>query len=358
MGLNLKLHAEDDININITTDDDTDPVEDQIEEQETSEAVEETSEEMETVAKFGMNIVAVIDNLTFLKGHVEKFGVSKQFLHLCNGNGQLNAALGISLPHYESDDIAEDVSLDDIPETDVIVEDFKEKIGNAYEAVKKFFKMIWDKIKGWFSAIFGRASKLKKNVQAANKRVTSNQFDVEKFEAAEANFITKESYDAKVAGLEAGATALVKANITSGGITINIAEVNKGLGFCGKKMVEKDGSYAIEKEKNDTKTEKKSMKTLGWTVAAVKKDVLETATSIVNGIQSIKGIEGTFKKAEAEALKAVKDAGGDGQKDSKKKITSAVSAMISALNSIVSAKLDMADIAVKLANKLPIKAEK
>ena len=51
----------------------------------------------------------VINNLSFVKSHIKKFGITKEFLHLVNTNNNLGSAIGLMLPHYEDDSEVSDI---------------------------------------------------------------------------------------------------------------------------------------------------------------------------------------------------------------------------------------------------------
>lgn len=135
--LNLKVSLEDDSEIDYVEE--VSPVEEEIEE--LSGTIEETSEQMDAFTE-------VITNLSNLRNHIKKFGVTKEFLHLVNGNNNLGKALGLQLPYYEDDEIAvpdgeiPEITEEMLPAEEVIMESFEENIKKMINWVIEKFKAL------------------------------------------------------------------------------------------------------------------------------------------------------------------------------------------------------------------------
>lgn len=76
------------------------------------------------------NLFDGIHNLNYMNKHVKKFGITKEFLDICDDGEQLSKGLNIRLE--EDIDIA------------VWEEGFKEGVAKIIEKVKAFFKMLWE----------------------------------------------------------------------------------------------------------------------------------------------------------------------------------------------------------------------
>lgn len=88
-------------------------------------------QELITTLKQGYQLSEVISNLLFIRSHIKKFGVTKEFLHLVDDNKQLSHSLKIDL---EEDN-----------ELIVVTEAFKLNIKDMIKRVKAWFANLWHK---------------------------------------------------------------------------------------------------------------------------------------------------------------------------------------------------------------------
>ena len=353
MNLNFSL---EDINIEITSDETGDPVEEQMADEAAQEEVEEASEEVEAVAKFGMQLVDIYQNLTFIKKHVQMFGVTKQMLHLVNANGQLSSAIGLTLPHYESDDEAEDITMDDVPEAEVVVEGLGEAVTKAMDAIKKFFKTMWEKIKVFFKNIFVLSSRLKKNITALKSRL-SGKVDEEKFKDMKATAISFKDFEEALTVIDVAITAIDAGskNISEEG-KLNINNINPALALCGKRIAQDQGKYEMKSEKAPEYTEQ-NLATAGWTAANINKSIPKLMGR-AQDVSNNKAIEKILKEAEAKALKKYESFNAEELNKMKKIIVSNTSLLVSSFNALVSLDIKLIKLFITMGNKIPMQSTK
>ncbi len=104
-----------------------------------TEELIETVEDTEEISEAINDNLKVIRNIAFLRNHVQRFGITKEFLHLVNSNGELSQAFNIMLPSCEEENI-DQINEDELPEADVFVEAMAEAIDKVKERIQTFFK--------------------------------------------------------------------------------------------------------------------------------------------------------------------------------------------------------------------------
>lgn len=357
--MNLNFSVED-INIEITDaggEEVEETVEDQIADQEAQEEVEEASEEVETAAKFGMQLVAIHENLSFIKQHVQMFGVTKQMLHLVNANGQLGSAIGLALPYYESDDEAADIVMDDVPETEVMVEAIGETLTKWKENVKKFFKMIWEKLKDLGRAFMTRVMGLKKtitNLQAKFKET----IDEEAYKAlSDVSIITAKEWEDKYTALTNACTELSKADASDSTSLKN--KYNSTAAYVGK-GVEADEKGITIKPATASVTPKKQNQATVWSSSDIN-TVLKIVNMFVQNGMNKSDITTAIKKAETDAIKAIDGSNNDTNKDAnankKAIIIKNTSGIVSLYNSFMNERINMVRQFIAIAKRVPMKGK-
>ena len=132
--MNIIFSLEDEQDTNITIDEDSINIEIDIAKDELEEAEN----------KFEL-ITSAIENLTNVRNHIKKFGITKEFLHLVNTNNSLGSAIGLMLPHYEDDSEVSDVEEVDIPEAEIVIEGLGEAVSKAKDKLLELLKWFREK---------------------------------------------------------------------------------------------------------------------------------------------------------------------------------------------------------------------
>ena len=102
---------------------------------------------MDNLSNNLQDLKEIYNNLKFIKMHIKKFGITREFLHLVNTNNSLGSAIGLMLPYYESEEENLDqVDEVDIPDVEVVVETIGEAVGKAKDAFVNALKWIWNKL--------------------------------------------------------------------------------------------------------------------------------------------------------------------------------------------------------------------
>lgn len=107
------------------------------------------------------DVTQVIDNLLTIRAHINKFGITPQFLHLVDDNKQLSNSLKIDLEDFNDRETA----------TAAIV-------GNIKKAIiwlKELFKNLGKHIVDFFKFLFNETEELKANFQRSLKYLEDNK---------------------------------------------------------------------------------------------------------------------------------------------------------------------------------------
>jgi hypothetical protein len=136
---------------------------------------EEIVAEAEETATQAEMIAVQFSELDAMRDHVAKFGVDRTFLSLCNRDGKLADAFGITMPSCESfDAVGSPTSALSIACMEAL------DVKAMWESVKAFVKKIWEKIKAmfgrfveWFKQLFAGMQKRIKLAVAARKNVVA-----------------------------------------------------------------------------------------------------------------------------------------------------------------------------------------
>jgi hypothetical protein len=169
MDFDLRVFAESDTDITINVDDDIDGVEESTE-------IEEATNRLNTLLDMGAKTDMAVERLLHVRAHILKFGLNKPMLHLVNGGNKLGAAIGMSLPYFESDGDADSVTDSDLEavDTEVVVESIGERLTAAKDAIVEFFKRLWERVKDFFTKYFGAANRLSKKLEKVNNDIIKN----------------------------------------------------------------------------------------------------------------------------------------------------------------------------------------
>ena len=153
-------------------------VEAEVETTEASTAIVEDAESSD-------DAVEEIEALESFIASIEKYGLTQQGLELMNHKGALAAFSGHVLPAVES--------LDAVGRNheaaQATMEALKDSIGRGWEAIKKFFKSIWDRVKGWVAAIINKLSFMETAVKRSLASVKGVEMDSAKADAKKVKFL-------------------------------------------------------------------------------------------------------------------------------------------------------------------------
>lgn len=200
------------------------------------------------------NILSVINTLNTTRTHIQKFGITKEFLHLTNANNNLGSAIGMSLPYYESDNANLDqITEDELPDVDIVVETMEEALTKAKDkllAVLKWFKDKWSQFWNWLlgsekqkDAKVKEASQKVETVKQASNNATSEEI---KEKAKEVN-IKGYNYNDILKAVEKGKKAIEALNYLSVDKNTGDAKAS-GLEHINAFIVELE--YSLDDEKN------------------------------------------------------------------------------------------------------------
>ena len=175
-GMASLMEGDVEITNNVTVPDEAEYVADAAED--VNEAVEgaETAAEIEQTAEAAEMISRQFDELVAMRDHVAKFGVDRSFLSLCNRDGILGRALGVTLPACESFDA---VGSPSSAVSIACMEAFSDKVRGIWERIKEFVKNLCRKIRDLF-ARFGEwvasfFSKISERLEKLHKEFTENR---------------------------------------------------------------------------------------------------------------------------------------------------------------------------------------
>jgi hypothetical protein len=150
------------VNVSVSPEEQADAVVDQqTEVAEAEEAATETAE-----AEAGMDKAAAGAEMVFNKAleidrmiaHVQRYGVDRSFLSLCNHDGILNRAFNLQLPSCESFDVVGNPN-------SIVSQEALEGLKNAAKAAGDWIKKMWDNFINWFTKLIGTFSKTAENVK-------------------------------------------------------------------------------------------------------------------------------------------------------------------------------------------------
>lgn len=289
----------EDIDITVTDNTDDTGADDTVAVQE----VEEASEEVENVLARLDRALGIIDNLSMMRDHVKKFGITRPMLHLMNKNNKLGAAIGMTLPSYESDDEPEDVDPADV-EVEIVVESIGEKLKSAKNWVVEFFKKIYAAIKEFFTKYFGMVVRLEKRLKKIKSEIIGKNVDREAF-----GKIKMSVYSATDFGSMSDAVAAIVAK-PNGAIDASTLDTNLGkLGYKVEKSEDDDdkskiSSINIVKDTtNVPELENEELEKLGWGFGSASGKFGNVET-LVKALKSVDKVEKAIKDAEKKAKSA------------------------------------------------------
>ena len=218
----------------------------------------------------------VINNLSFVRSHIKKFGITPQFLHLVDDNKQLSNSLKVALE--------EDIDIEKIEEA------FKETINKAYNSISNKIKAIKDSLIIFFQKIMINVVEIEKQVILVEHILAKLPSDFNKADSyikgldKETNYYNYKEFKELVSQIEKDS----KINIP----TIKGTDKFKAplefkslltLGYIYKteKSVKLDddtkvyhwGSYEIIKQTSNLNKEVTSFKKLGWNIENMKTSI-------------------------------------------------------------------------------------
>lgn len=149
-----------------------------------------------------------IEALESFVASIEKYGLTQQGLELMNHKGALAAFSGRALPAVESLDAA-GRNHEAAQETLAALEG---AISRGWEAVKKFFKSIWDRIKGWVSALVNKVASMEGAIKRSMESVKGVEFDSAKAAEKTVKFYPVATFKTMSSATLNAGTTLVKLN--------------------------------------------------------------------------------------------------------------------------------------------------
>lgn len=204
------------------------------------------------------DLLVIYNNLRSIKNNIKKFGITKEFLHLVNQHNSLSTILNISLPYYESDDLSEDINIENIPDVNVVVEGLNEQIKNIGNKIKeKFdklsnsFKQTWSKFLQIFQTLEGEMTKVKNAAANSKKQYTNEELKQIKLSA-----LPKDDLDEHWANISHALRSSQHLSIKIGSragepvydFTVPRKDMNLGLKFLGKSIENNEkGLYVVKK---------------------------------------------------------------------------------------------------------------
>lgn len=192
----LIFSLEDDINIDIVTDEPSD-----VDIQESVESTEEASDDIEETGETITQLFLVKTNLEVMHRHIQMFGITREFLHLVNKNNNFGSAINMHLGYYKEEDgelgkpekANDNITEVDIPE-EAEIEMALEGIGNAvknlYGKIKSGVATFTTKVERFFKVCIGSVNIFKNKLAAIEKDIFGGTIDEGKFSASKAKSYT------------------------------------------------------------------------------------------------------------------------------------------------------------------------
>jgi hypothetical protein len=344
MRFDFGVFAENDQLVSINIDvDDSDGAEEIMD-------MEESADQVEALLRKGVEISTAVDSFTMALNHFKKFKVTREGLHLLNADGKLGAAIGMSLPRYESDGIDEDISDSEIESVDVtvVVENISERLKSAKDAVVEFFKRLYERIKDFFIKYFGVANRLSKKLEKINSEVIKNihkaseSWNDLKISAYKESDFAKLLKDfgvvvknVKDSGPDASKLNqhIIKHGVSNdelvGGIglwTAGTADLLKQIGYEIEVDADKVGpdddqyikrTYKINRVTPDVEKTSDKLSSLGWSTTDLRKH-FEAVKTLVNDCKKQDAVVRKFEKFSRDIGRYVEKQAKDRPDDSKK----------------------------------------
>lgn len=183
----------------------------------------------------------IIANLKHVQNNIKRFGVTKELIHLINKDRNFSDSTGITLPYYESDDEADDINEDDIPAEEVVMEGFGDAMKKAKDAVVKFFKWIWEKLKAFGTAIADFFRNYKKKITGAKEKLKKG-VDTDKIKEKKAKVMSFKEMEDRLKALNSAVNAV---KMWQAGDDMDADTLNAALKYSGKKIEGSVGSYKL-----------------------------------------------------------------------------------------------------------------
>lgn len=97
----------------------------------------------------------VLNTLTHIRSNIDRFGCTKELLHLINAEGEFGNSIGMVLPYYE-DDSVEIIEVPNTAEVEMILEGLLDKITDIKNKMRESLINLKARIVNFFKAYFTR----------------------------------------------------------------------------------------------------------------------------------------------------------------------------------------------------------
>lgn len=277
-----------------------------------SEAIEtkEVSEELTSKMSYLESQLDALDTISSIKAYFQKFGITKEGMHLLNLNGSLNAQLGIFIPACEEDSETGEVTEptdQEIEDANVNIEITVESLDEKYQKVKanvlKAIDAIISAFKEFYAKMVEKASRLRKSIgQMAHDVKTKAS---EKMQVLKNQKVKIMKFSAMETAMDKINAAIDKCRWLRGEGEIQDADiendpyVSAALAAIGYKI---ENGHLVEEEPEVLAAEEGTIEERGWTRAFTDKtfkvfdSVLGKIPNMAKGSNLLEKIKALFSK--------------------------------------------------------------
>lgn len=239
------------------------------------------------------NFDEAFENLTNVLTTIEAHGVSAGFMQLVNGDGGLSAALGVELP-------AVVVGSNESQVAEIASESIMDKLGKAYQTVKKFLQDLWNKMVIFFKGLFDRNKAVLLKVTAFKDGIMKETLDDEAFGKVKMKVFSAPDLS-KMAG---GISALVAGMDTIANATdeVELAKLDAEFKIVGYTVKGND----VSKDDKIWKLKDDELKKHGYSAKGCDA-VLNDCVAMVTEVRKLEAAEKKMDAGVKAAIKACDD---------------------------------------------------
>lgn len=243
---------------------------------------------------------------------IKKFGLTQQGLDLMNHKGIMEAISGVSLPAAES----LDATGRNHEVAQVVLGAAEGIVKKSWDAIKKFFKMIWEKIKGLWSKFMSYVTSWESSIKRAKESLPS-AVDQKKYDEKKASLLSAAQFGTATSAINLVSLSLSKWASSGKADTKDAVKNDFSDAELGKLGLKWDGDGLTS---SDTKLEAKEEKLSahGWTLDYAKNGAFVTAAKAISSMVGMKGFATGFGNACSAGIKEVESLDKSNGKDTDK----------------------------------------
>lgn len=126
---------------------------------------------MDNLSNNLQDLKEIYNNLKFIKMHIKKFGITREFLHLVNTNNSLGSAIGLMLPYYESDGEIGEIEDNNLLNVSLVVEGLNDQINHIKRKIAEVTTSFKNKIERFKENLTYNFSDHKKQIELLKDRI-------------------------------------------------------------------------------------------------------------------------------------------------------------------------------------------